>query len=139
MSHRLPRSHTLRFDKLSAQTGPRGPDSTTFLHFSTNVRLSTLAFPAFGIYQRPSEPLGAPLGYRAYFRTLLDVFFCHLGSTLASHGGPFWKPLGFLFLSWGLQKAKMGGFWEVCFQLHFLNDFWYYFGWVLDVKNLDFA
>ena len=92
-----------------------------------------------GTLQRPSEPLGAPFGYRPYFRTLLDVFFCHLGSTLASHGGPFWRPFGLLFLSWGLQEPKMGGFWGVCFQLHFLNDFWYYFGWVLDLKNLDLA
>ena len=43
---------------------------------------------------------------------------------------PFWRPFGLLFLSWGLQEPKMGGFWGVCFQLHFLNDFWYYFGWV---------
>ena len=92
-----------------------------------------------GAFQRPSEPLGASFGYRPYFRTLLDVFFCHLGSTLASHGGPFWRPFGLLFLSWGLQEPKIGGFWGVCFQLHFLNDFWYYFGWVLDLKNLDLA
>ena len=89
-----------------------------------------------GALLRLSEPLGAPFGYRLYFKTLLDFMFCHLGSTLASHGGPFWTPFGLSFLSWGLQEPKMGGFWGVCFQFHFLNDFWYYFWWVLDLKTL---
>ena len=81
-----------------------------------------------GAFQRPSEPLGASFGYRPYFRTLLNVFFCHLGSTLASHGGPFWKPFGLLFLSWGAPRAQngriLGGLLSASFFERFLVLFW---------------
>ena len=36
--------------------------------------------------QRPSEPLGAPFGYKLDFKTLLDLIFHRFGSFLASLG-----------------------------------------------------
>ena len=60
--------------------------------------------------QAPSEPLGAPFGHTPYFKTLLDVIFCHFGSTLASLGAAFRRPLGLLSLSWTLQEPKIDEF-----------------------------
>ena len=55
-------------------------------------------------------PLWAPFGYKLYFKTLLDLIFHHFCSILASLGGPFWRALGLLFLSWGLQEPKIDEF-----------------------------
>ena len=63
-----------------------------------------------GTLQAPSEPLGAPFGHTPYFKTLLDVIFCHFGSTLASLGAAFRRPLGLLSLSWTLQEPKIDEF-----------------------------
>ena len=51
MSHRLPRSHGMHFHKLSAQTDPRGPNSTTFLHFFQDfVALGTYIFECVFVF-----------------------------------------------------------------------------------------
>ena len=60
--------------------------------------------------RRPSEPLGHPFGYKPYLKTLLDLIFHHFGSIWGSLVGPFWRPLGLLFLSWTLQEPKIDEF-----------------------------
>ena len=77
-----------------------------------------------GTLQTPSEPLGDPFGHSPYFKTLLDTFFGHFGSTLASLGASFWKPFGLLCLSWGLQETKIDEFWGVRLRIDFFNAFW---------------
>ena len=59
----------------------------------------------------------------------------------------FWRifsnPIGGLFGSCsclgGSKSRKLTNFGGVCCGVAFLNTFWCYFGWVLEVKNLDFA
>ena len=54
-------------------------------------------------------------------------------------GDPFGGLLASCSCLGGSKSQKWEDLGGVCFQLHFLNDFWYYFGWVLDLKNLDLA
>ena len=65
-----------------------------------------------GTLQAPSEPLGAPFGHTPYFKTLLDVIFRHFGSTLASLGAAFRRPLSLLSLSWTVQEPFKSSFFD---------------------------
>ena len=84
---------------------------------------------------------GPPRGYLSHLGLPLHASCISRpsGTSFLRVLGPLWPPLGLLPLSCGFQGPQLDQFLGVCFGTAFLNGFSCYFGWVLDIKSIDFA
>ena len=89
---------------------------------------------------KPSEPLGAHFGYRAYFETRSGVIFRGLGLPRGLLGNPwglFGATFSLFFLSGRAQDSKMDAFLGDLFSDAFFYTSFYGFRGVPAAKTMD--